>query len=131
MNDKFPSDKQDKFMLRLPDGMRDRIAQAAKSNGRSMNAEIVGRLGGSFSETNDAARKKQELAYADLGVAAPLLILAMALEGKIPKDSELITAVMERAKKDAVKYVMAANTLEDVPKTAPPPAHKKPRARRG
>ncbi|PTU70759.1 Arc family DNA-binding protein [Chromobacterium haemolyticum] len=34
----------DKFMLRLPDGMRSRIAEAAKTNGRSMNAEIVHRL---------------------------------------------------------------------------------------
>lgn len=31
----------DKFMLRLPDGMRDRIKRAAEKNGRSMNAEIV------------------------------------------------------------------------------------------
>lgn len=39
-----PSDTADKFMLRLPDGMRDRIAEAAKRNRRSMNAEIVARL---------------------------------------------------------------------------------------
>jgi DNA polymerase II large subunit len=31
----------DKFMLRLPNGMRDRIKFAADKNGRSMNAEIV------------------------------------------------------------------------------------------
>lgn len=31
----------DKFMLRFPDGMRDAIAERAKQNGRSMNAEIV------------------------------------------------------------------------------------------
>ena len=31
----------DKFMLRLPDGMRDRIKAAAEANNRSMNAEIV------------------------------------------------------------------------------------------
>ena len=31
----------DKFMLRLPDGMRERIKAAAEQNGRSMNAEIV------------------------------------------------------------------------------------------
>lgn len=36
-----PSDLADKFMLRMPSGMRDRIARAAKVNGRSMNAEIV------------------------------------------------------------------------------------------
>lgn len=33
-----------KFLVRMPDGMRDRIADAAKANGRSMNAEIVHRL---------------------------------------------------------------------------------------
>lgn len=31
---------KDQFMLRLPDGMRDRIKTAAESNNRSMNAEI-------------------------------------------------------------------------------------------
>lgn len=36
-----PSDLADKFMLRMPSGMRDRIARAAKASGRSMNAEIV------------------------------------------------------------------------------------------
>lgn len=40
----YPSDKQDQFMLRLPDGMRDRIKAAADKNGRSMNAEIVALL---------------------------------------------------------------------------------------
>lgn len=39
-----PSDIADKFMLRMPDGMRDRIAALAKANGRSMNAEIVHHL---------------------------------------------------------------------------------------
>lgn len=41
----------DKIMLRVPDGMRDRIAEAAKASNRSMNAEIVARLQGSFDET--------------------------------------------------------------------------------
>ena len=31
----------DKFMLRLPDGMRERIKESAEKNSRSMNAEIV------------------------------------------------------------------------------------------
>lgn len=38
---KYPSQLQDKFNLRLPDGMKDRIAEKAKSNGRSMNSEII------------------------------------------------------------------------------------------
>lgn len=33
--------EQDKFMLRLPDGMRDRLKEIAQSNMRSLNAEIV------------------------------------------------------------------------------------------
>ena len=40
----------DQFIVRLPDGMRDRIAEAAKANGRSMNAEIVHRLEQSFTQ---------------------------------------------------------------------------------
>lgn len=37
----FPSQQQDRFIIRLPDGMRERIRQSAERNGRSMNAEIV------------------------------------------------------------------------------------------
>lgn len=36
--------ESDKFMLRLPDGMRDRIKKKAEFNNRSMNAEIVASL---------------------------------------------------------------------------------------
>lgn len=38
---KYPSQMQDKFNLRFPDGMRDAIANRAKTNGRSMNSEII------------------------------------------------------------------------------------------
>jgi len=34
----------DKVIVRLPDGMRDRIREAAEANNRSMNAEIVAAL---------------------------------------------------------------------------------------
>lgn len=40
----YPSEQQDRFIIRLPDGMRDKLAVVAKANGRSMNAEIVSRL---------------------------------------------------------------------------------------
>lgn len=36
--------ESDKFMLRLPDGMRERIKVEAMANNRSMNAEIVATL---------------------------------------------------------------------------------------
>ena len=35
---------KDRYMLRLPDGMRDRIKAAAEANSRSMNSEIVATL---------------------------------------------------------------------------------------
>lgn len=46
----FPSEMQERFIIRLPDGMRDQIANAAKTNNRSMNAEIVARLQASFAK---------------------------------------------------------------------------------
>jgi len=45
--DRTPQD-QDKYVLRFPDGMRERIKDAAAENNRSMNAEIVARLEASF-----------------------------------------------------------------------------------
>jgi len=38
------SRESDKFMLRLPAGMRDRIKSKADENGRSMNSEIISTL---------------------------------------------------------------------------------------
>ena len=35
---------QDKYIIRMPDGLRERIRKAAEANNRSMNAEIVGTL---------------------------------------------------------------------------------------
>ena len=43
MVDRSPQSK-DKFIVRLPDGMRDRLREAAEQNNRSMNAEIINRL---------------------------------------------------------------------------------------
>lgn len=42
--DPYPSEMQDRFIVRMPDGLRGRIALAAKRNGRSMNSEIVAAL---------------------------------------------------------------------------------------
>lgn len=56
----YPSQQQEKFVLRLPDGMRDRIKSAATANNRSMNAEIVALLEERFPPPlagNDAVRQ--------------------------------------------------------------------------
>lgn len=39
-----PSRSAEQFVVRFPEGMRDQIADMAKKNSRSMNAEIVHRL---------------------------------------------------------------------------------------
>ncbi|MFZ2289912.1 MAG: Arc family DNA-binding protein [Halopseudomonas yangmingensis] len=40
----FTSRTADKFVIRLPDGMRDHIAEVARKHHRSMNSEIIARL---------------------------------------------------------------------------------------
>lgn len=49
-----PSPDRDKFIIRLPDGMRDQIKNAADANNRTMTAEIVARLRQTFGETEPA-----------------------------------------------------------------------------
>ncbi|EJK83558.1 Arc family DNA-binding protein [Rhizobium sp. AP16] len=47
---KTPNEELDKFLLRMPDGLRERIKSAAELNNRSMNGEIVERLQYTFEE---------------------------------------------------------------------------------
>lgn len=42
----------DKFVVRLPPGLRDKIAVAAKANHRSMNSEIIRTLGEKYDPNN-------------------------------------------------------------------------------
>lgn len=48
MNKPYPSEQLERFIVRMPDGMRDRLRESAQEAGRSMNAEIVYRLEQSF-----------------------------------------------------------------------------------
>lgn len=45
-----PIREYDRFIVRLPDGMRHRLAKRAKATGRSMNAEVVEILDRALSE---------------------------------------------------------------------------------
>ncbi|MBM7328708.1 Arc family DNA-binding protein [Agrobacterium sp. S2] len=49
MTQETASRSLDKIIVRLPDGMRDRLKEAADQNNRSVNAEVVARLEHSFS----------------------------------------------------------------------------------
>lgn len=44
VKDAAPARSADQFNVRLPPGMREKIAEMARRNGRSMNSEIVERL---------------------------------------------------------------------------------------
>ncbi|WP_277052046.1 Arc family DNA-binding protein [Zestomonas thermotolerans] len=44
MKQTYSSRTADKFVVRLPEGMRERIADIARSHHRSMNSEIIARL---------------------------------------------------------------------------------------
>lgn len=73
----YSSRTADKFVVRLPDGMRERIADVARSHHRSMNSEIIHRLEKSISaEEGDAGsleEKIQRLSQRDRMVAEMLI----------------------------------------------------------
>ncbi|RMO87254.1 Arc-like DNA binding protein [Pseudomonas syringae pv. maculicola] len=51
-------DKDEKFVIRLPTGMRGRVRGAAKANHRSMNSEIINRIDASLRHEQEIARLK-------------------------------------------------------------------------
>lgn len=53
-------------MVRMPEGMRDRIAEAAKLNSRSMNSEIVARLEASLNGVAGGAIESMGESFADI-----------------------------------------------------------------
>lgn len=55
---KKSNDELDKFLLRMPDGLRQKIKLSAEQNGRSMNSEIVHMLDFSF-DAEDKLRTLQ------------------------------------------------------------------------
>lgn len=55
----------DKFVVRLPDGMRERIAVVARDHHRSMNSEIIARLERSL---NDPTQAEEDINMIDLPV---------------------------------------------------------------
>ncbi|WP_054304666.1 Arc family DNA-binding protein [Gemmobacter sp. LW-1] len=86
----IPTNREsDKFVLRLPDGMRDRIKAAADANNRSMNAEIVATL---------------EEKYPPLhGSISEVMLAAITAMGGGKSDDE-IKQVIENAKEQLSKF---------------------------
>lgn len=108
---RYPSQEQDRFIVRMPDGMRDRIAKAAEENGRSMNSEIVYRLEQSFlsSEAHGAIDEDpalQKIAQ-DAARAAVTLMLRRLL------DAEDVAGIDQKDITDPIKLALM---LYDDPK---------------
>lgn len=57
----YNSRTAEKFVIRLPDGMRSRIADMAVVNHRSMNSEIIQRLEQSFASENSSQSLQEQL----------------------------------------------------------------------
>lgn len=103
--------ESDKFMLRLPEGMRDRLKVTAQANNRTLNAEIVARLTEhlngpvakdlTFSEIVDALTKVHAHTLKDGGVTIRVEVVANSEEkiypsrdahdAAIPKTSQVVS----------------------------------------
>lgn len=81
MTDRQTGRTSDQFNLRLPEGMRERIAEEARKSGRSMNAEIVHRLANSldFPKFEDSGLDFDE----DLNIS---IMVAASYSGRSLKD---------------------------------------------
>jgi len=71
MTSSYNSRTADKFVVRLPDGLRERINEAAENNHRSMNGEIVARISGSL----DLERKYEEMRQLNSFLSQKIAIL--------------------------------------------------------
>ena len=88
MMPKKPAQTQDKYILRLPDGMRARIADVAKRNGRSINAEIIYWL--------DLSLRAEEQSKSKQGTLASLDSLRLAVQ--------VFQAILENPEEATAKF---------------------------
>lgn len=79
----YPSQLADRFQVRMPEGLRDRIRASAEANNRSMNAEILARLEGSY----ESEQYQMDKLWADI--------------------QELIKSTVERSIREAIKRALS------------------------
>ena len=91
---KFPSQLADRFQVRMPDGLRDRLRDAAEANKRSMNAEIIARLEASFEQAGELEFYRRVAEDRDRAMTEGL----QALEEKY---AELAALVRQKLNEDA------------------------------
>ena len=57
----YPSELQERFIIRMPPNMHDQLAEAARKNNRSMNAEVISRLEQSFQATGGKDELREDI----------------------------------------------------------------------
>lgn len=124
--------KEIRTQLRIPAVLHERINAAAKDSGRSMNAEIVKRLEESFALGAQASADR---------IQSVVMISAMSHGAKVePAAVQKFIQGMIRTTQDADKLREISGALKEASahvveqrkkRETSPPAHKKPRARRG
>lgn len=92
MTPRYPSQQADKFLLRLPDGLRRRIKTIAAANNRSMNAEVVLALAAAYPEPTAPESVNQALLDAASAVLADWSATISAL-GQNPSDNQRISTL--------------------------------------
>lgn len=95
----YSSRTADKFVVRLPDGMRERIAEVARTHHRSMNSEIIARL----------ERTLVGEVEADKGKGSDKPVVSVELNGQwIPQVGQLV-----RTPHGAVRTIHSFMVYED------------------
>ena len=115
-----PSRIAAQFVVRFPAGMRERITESAKSNGRSMNSEIVARLDTTFTGSADSSgtiAQLQEIAQAHkdtvkwLGQLNHALALSLKeLASHVPQEVLCPGSAAQRSASMALDLVRRAQT---------------------
>jgi predicted DNA-binding protein len=83
----------DKFILRLPDGMRERLAEVAESQGRTMNAVVIGALAEYLA---NAKSLESQLAGIEKAI--------QALTDKVSEQNQVVSQIVkENAEKGSVR----------------------------
>lgn len=127
----------DKFIVRLPDGMRDRIAAAARENNRTMNAEVVARLEASFAGWGDASRDalaeavqriEQDLKVMKRRPDVPVVVRGEPVLLRWHEESQQYRA--EPAGADLTPWSDLVGFLEEIRKPDEKPLHAPPGRRR-
>lgn len=108
MSQDSPSRKLDQYIVRFPDGMRDRLKDIAAANNRSLNAEIIARLERSFAESADLEGfdVKQEVQRHHAWMVMMMKILANSGDESFAPIRDVLSDMDSAGKKAAAQWFL-------------------------